>query len=309
MIALLESRLARGEDGLQGMRMRRGLAAFLRRAVPAALIVVVTGAALSQEDKYNTFIPYVPTPDHVVERMLELAEVGPNDHVFDLGSGDGRIVIAAAKKFGARALGVEIDPKLVDAARRKAIEAGVDDRTTFLVQDLFLAPIRDATVVTLYVLTTTNLELRPRLLSELRPGARIVSHAFSMGGWLADRHENFLGADLYLWIVPADVAGTWHIDDGARTFVIEFEQDFQTIKGTAMIDGRTVPLVVAKLTGDRIEFAVGWRGGEPVTYRGKVTGDRIDAQAEGEGAYRNWHARRIAGTSSPPAESRGAGTP
>jgi SAM-dependent methyltransferase len=280
------------------MRMFRKAAAFLRTAVPVALVVTAVGGALSQEDKYDTFIPYVPTPDHVVERMLELAEVGPDDYVFDLGSGDGRIVITAAKKFGARALGVEIDPRLVDEARRNATAAGVADRTTFLVQDLFVAPIRDATVITLYVLTETNLALRSRLLEELRPGSRVVSHAFSMGGWLADRHENFRGADLYLWIVPADVAGTWQVTDGVREFIVSFQQTFQEIKGEATVGGRTSSLRNAKLRGDRLEFTVAFGAGEPVPYRGKVSGDRIDATGAGNKEYRHWRARRVSGASS-----------
>ncbi|MCC6947918.1 MAG: class I SAM-dependent methyltransferase [Bradyrhizobiaceae bacterium] len=268
------------------------MAAFLRGAIPVALLLGVIGHALSQEGRYDTFIPYVPTPEHVVDRMLELAEVGPEDHVFDLGSGDGRIVITAAKKFGARALGIEIDPKLVEEARRNAAEAGVAERTTFLVQDLFVAPLRDATVITLYVLLPTNLELRPRLLEELRPGSRIVSHVFSMGGWLADRHENFRGVDLYLWIVPAHVTGTWEVTDGARGFTVAFEQQFQEVSGRALIEGRTIPLREAKLQGDRLEFILEHPEGGTATYRGKVTGDRMTALAEAGGKAANWSARR-----------------
>jgi predicted O-methyltransferase YrrM len=219
--------------------------------------------------------------------------VGKDDFVIDLGSGDGRIVIAAAKQFGARALGIEIDPKLVEKARKNAEMAGVAGRTEFLVQDLFMASLRDATVVTLYVFTTTNLRLRSRLLDELRPGTRIVSHAFSMGGWLADKHENFRGADLYLWIVPAKIAGVWDVTDGSRRFTIEFEQAFQEIKGTARIEDRKVPLSAASLTGDRIEFTLGRGGGEPMTYRGKVSGDRIQALTEGGAASSAWQARRV----------------
>jgi SAM-dependent methyltransferase len=270
------------------------LAALVRTAVPAALLVGVIGHALSQDSKYDTFIPYVPTPDHIVERMLELAQIGPDDYLFDLGSGDGRIVIAAAKKYGARALGIEIDPKLVEEAHRKAADAGVADRTAFLVQDLFVAPLRDATVITLYVLLPTNLELRPRLLEELRPGSRIVSHAFSMGGWLADRHENFRGVDLYLWVVPAHVAGTWEITEGARRFTVSLEQRFQEITGEALIAGRKIALRDAKLRGDRFEFSVEHPEGGTAAYRGKIAGERMTPLAEAGEMSARWSARRTA---------------
>lgn len=288
------------------IRFGRRLAALLCGAVPILLSIAITGWSHAQDGRYDTFIPYVPTPDHIVERMLELAEVGPKDYVFDLGSGDGRIVITAAKKFGARALGIEIDPKLVDEARRKAEQAGVADRATFRVEDLFITSLRDATVVTLYVLLPTNLELRPRLLSELRPGSRVVSHGFSMGGWLADRHENFRGADLYLWIIPADLAGTWQVTDGARTFTVSFEQHFQELFGAATIDGRAIALRGARVRGDRLEFTVDTGEGEPVLYRGKVSGDRIDALGGGGRGYRSWQARRVEGGTSPFAKTRGS---
>ena len=147
-------------------------------------------------------VPFVPTPQQVVDRMLEVAKVGPNDLVYDLGSGDGRIVIAAAKKHGARGVGIDIDPRRVADGKRNAREAGVADRIEFREGDLFNADISDATVVTLYLLSAINLQLRPKLLAELKPGTRIVSHAFGMGDWKPLATEKIGTSTLYLWIVP-----------------------------------------------------------------------------------------------------------
>jgi SAM-dependent methyltransferase len=139
-------------------------------------------------------------------------QIGKDDLVLDMGSGDGRIVITAAQRYGARGRGVEIDPKLVEEAKETPAKAGVAERTEFIAEDMFVTRIEDATVMTLYVLTASNLELRPRILKEMRPGSRVVSHQFSMGAWLADKHESCGSADLYMWVVPAPVAGTWNVE-------------------------------------------------------------------------------------------------
>ncbi len=151
--------------------------------------------------------PFVVTPPDVVERMLRLAAVGPSDVVYDLGSGDGRIVIAAAQMFGARGVGIEIDPKLVEQARANAAAAGVADRVTFRLDDAMTTDLSDASVVTLYLLAASNVKLRPRLQSQLRPGARIVAHNFGMGDWEPRKVENFrdqqgVTRTLFLWTVP-----------------------------------------------------------------------------------------------------------
>lgn len=150
---------------------------------------------------------FVATPPAVVQAMLEVANVTAKDLVLDLGSGDGRIAIAAASGFGARGLGIEIDAQLIDQARENARRAGVEDRVEFLQQDLFQADISQATVVTLYLLPPLNLKLRPRLLSDLKPGTRVVSHAFHMGDWKPDRELEVEGRKVYLWIIPPDAKG------------------------------------------------------------------------------------------------------
>ncbi len=147
-------------------------------------------------------VPFVPTPAKVVERMLEIAKVGPNDVVYDLGSGDGRIVIVAARKHGARGVGIDIDPERIRQARANARSAGVSSRVEFREGDLFKADLSGATVVTLYLLSSVNLQLRPKLLSELRPGTRIVSHAFDMGDWKPLRIEKIGTSTVYYWVVP-----------------------------------------------------------------------------------------------------------
>jgi SAM-dependent methyltransferase len=267
---------------------------FFCAVAPCVILAQSTFSGFGVENRYNVFIPYVPTPNHLVDRMLELAEIGKDDLVLDLGSGDGRIVITAAQRYGSRGRGVEIDPKLVDEAKASAAKAGVAERTDFVAADMFVAPISDASVVTLYVLTASNLELRPRLLKELRPGARVVSHAFSMGGWLADRHESVRGIDLYLWIVPAQVGGKWDLSDGRNRYTVTIDQEFQEIKGTAATGRVTVPLRQAKLRGDEIDFALDFGHESPIWYRGRVTGDTIVPRDAPGDVGRGWSAARVA---------------
>jgi SAM-dependent methyltransferase len=168
--------------------------AFLAGACLVACLTL--GCALASD------VPFVPTPDEVVKRMLEIARVGPKDVVYDLGSGDGRIVIAAARQHGARGVGIDINPERVKEARLNAQKAGVADRVEFREDDLFKADIREATVVTLYLLPRVNLQLRPKLLSDLKPGTRIVSHGFDMGDWKPAATARADGNIVYYWVVP-----------------------------------------------------------------------------------------------------------
>ena len=167
-----------------------------RTILSAVLIVMFASACVVGRD-----VPYQPSPEQVVDGMLDMGKVGPNDYVIDLGSGDGRIPIAAGKR-GARALGVEIDPALIAESRANAERAGVADRVAFRQQDLFATDLREATVVTLYLFPQINLALRPKLQEQLRPGSRIVSHNWDMGDWMPDRREVIAGKRVYLWIIP-----------------------------------------------------------------------------------------------------------
>jgi len=172
------------------------------RAIAAVFVALSSAVLAAQQPKRTPDIHFVPTPDEVVEGMLQLADVGQNDVVYDLGSGDGRIPITAARRFGARGVGIDLDPKLVAQATRNAQETGVADRVRFVEGDIFEADISPATVVTLYLLTSINERLRPKLLKELRPGARIVSHQFRMGDWNPDRELVIDFRPLFLWRVP-----------------------------------------------------------------------------------------------------------
>jgi SAM-dependent methyltransferase len=173
-----------------------------------SLLAVLACAAIAgalvyaQQTSVKKDVPYVPTPETVVDAMLKMAEVGKTDVVYDLGCGDGRIVIAAAQKYGARGVGYDIDPERIKESNENAKKAGVSDRVKFAVQDLFEADFREATVVTLYLLPQVNLRLRPKLLAELKPGTRIVSHAFDMGDWKPDKTAEVDGRTIYFWVVP-----------------------------------------------------------------------------------------------------------
>ncbi|MBE9009849.1 class I SAM-dependent methyltransferase [Pseudanabaenaceae cyanobacterium LEGE 13415] len=192
--------------------------------------------------------------------MLELANVGREDVVYDLGSGDGRLVITAAQKFGAKkGVGIEINPGLVNKSRENAKEAGVSDRVQFLNQDLFKSDFREASVVTLYLLPRLNLQLRPKLLSELRPGSRVVSHAFSMGDWRPDKRVAIDNRTAYLWIIPARVEGNWtgtlSTQSGQKIpYRMQITQSFQNARAMAEIAGTTVSLPQIRLVGDRLSF-------------------------------------------------------
>jgi tRNA A58 N-methylase Trm61 len=186
------------------MRPHRSLVAVVLSLL-AGLVVASTSAQPLKPLEKEPEVPYVPTHERIVAEMLKVAKVGKNDVLYDLGSGDGRIVITAAKKFGTRGVGVDIDPVRVKEARENAAKAGVTDRVKFLQQDLFETDIREATVVTLYLLPEVNLRLRPKLLSELKPGTRVVSHNYDMGDWTPLKTLQVRVPEdhtIYYWVVP-----------------------------------------------------------------------------------------------------------
>ena len=292
----------------------------LRRLAAATLLALSFGAAGAQSavaaDKPDDRpaipveeVPYVRTPQAVVDRMLELAEVGPEDFLVDLGSGDGRIVITAAQQRGARGFGVELDPSLVDASNAAAHRAGVAERARFYVRDLFDTDISAASVLTMYLLPAVNLALRPRLLKQLRPGTRVVSHDWNMGEWQPDASAVVTGLDkavmpqrsstLYLWIIPAKVAGAWRveIEGAAQPMQIEFAQRFQEISGVVTrARGRTL-LQSGHVRGAEIRFALideNQRPSAPLHFFGRVYGDRMEGTiVQGAtGSGQRWHAVR-----------------
>jgi hypothetical protein len=204
-------------------------------------------------------VDYVPTPMPTVRRMLEMANAGPADDLVDLGSGDGRILITAARERGVRsAVGIELDPWLVQYATSEAMRAGVSDRVKFIEADLFKTEFADADVVTMYLLPKLNLQLRPYLLARLSPGTRIVSHSFDMGEWEPDARDVLFGKPVYLWIVPAQVAGTWKVelDRKGPPIVLTLKQDFQRVEGQASRDDRPLKLTELHLNGRNIRFRI-----------------------------------------------------
>ena len=220
-------------------------------------------------------VPYVPTPQDVVDRMLDMAKLTKDDVHIDLGSGDGRIVVTAAKR-GARSMGVDLNPTRIEEANENAKKAGVTDRVTFVQGNLFEMKIADANVLTMYLLQGVNLQLRPRILAELRPGSRVVSHAFSMNDWEPDQHVNMNGRNLYLWIVPGKAEGTWQAESGGRKFTLNLKQAFQKLTGTATVDGKAVS-VTGHLIGNAVELSADLGGGA-TQLRGEIKGNSIDGE-------------------------------
>jgi len=275
--------------------------ALLMRVVLGGLLcgAVIGAPVLATADE----VPYIQTPSNVVDAMLAIAEVGPKDYVVDLGSGDGRIVIAAAKQHHARGLGIDYDQTLIAERRASAAREGVSDRVQFLHQDIFLADFRDATVVTMYLLPEVNLEIRPRILFGLRPGTRVVSHDWDMGDWEPDRRlvvaapEKIVGlrkeSTIYLWVVPARVAGYWRGTltgpGGEESVVIEFAQRFQNASANVWLR-RWNLTGAARLQGDRLSLSLdrsSWMpDSAPLRFTLQVGGGRLEGDAvDGDSRY------------------------
>jgi SAM-dependent methyltransferase len=263
-------------------------------ALATACFAFVASVHAQPQPRPQLDVHFVPTPEEVVESMLRMAKVTDRDFVIDLGSGDGRIVIAAAKKYGARGLGVDLDPQRIKEAQDNVKAAGVGDKVEFRQQNLFETDLSKASVLTMYLLPRLNLQLRPALL-DLKPGTRLASHAFDMGDWRADRHERIGNQDAFFWIVPAKVKGRWMVESGNRKFEIEINQRYQVIEGVARQADRTVPLRETNLRGDEIRFVIELDDGKPELFRGRVNGDKIERLPAETGSPANeaeWRAAR-----------------
>jgi hypothetical protein len=277
-----------------------------------SIVILLASAALASAYAGEANVPYVPTPQVVVDRMLEISKVGPQDYLIDLGSGDGRIVVTAAKKYGARGFGVDLNPTRISEATENARQAGVVDKVAFYQRDLYATDLSQATVITMYLLPRVNLELRPRIL-DLKPGTRIVSHDFSMGEWKPELHEELEakdkyggsggGSDIYLWIVPAKVAGTWQselqVHGKPVPYEIAMQQQFQTVSGSVRVGGRTAKIENAILQGERLTFEfTADVGGAPIKHQfnGRVDGANIAGTADLSGpklqSRMDWSATR-----------------
>jgi Methyltransferase domain len=287
----------------------------LSHVIVSGLVAVASLAVWAADDLPRTAGPYVPTPQVIVDRMLQMAQVGANDYVIDLGSGDGRMIRTAARTFGASGFGVDIDSELVERSNEAAKREGIAERAVFYEQDVFKADIRKASVVTLYVLPEMMVSLRPKMLSELKPGTRIVSHDYHFREWNPDgrvtfdvpeKNEavGFSQTSIFLWIVPAAVGGRWQLEYAgvkpSGPVTLDFRQLFQNVNGTAMVGARKTDLANVKLRGDVLEFSLdtGARaGGDRFAYRGKVVGETMTGDVTwgtGGAAKRYlWKATRI----------------
>jgi SAM-dependent methyltransferase len=275
--------------------MRPTITALTRvAAILFATGIVAPTPAFSQEQTDGTFIgdvPYVSTPQDVVDSMLDLAKVGPGDYVIDLGSGDGRLVVTAAKR-GAEGYGVDLDPKRIAESIENARKAGVSDRAQFFQRDLFETDFVRATVLTMYLLPDINLALRPKVLG-LKPGTRVVSHDFDMGDWVPDERLRMRSAvthyesNAYLWIVPANAAGRWQAE-GGDALLFEIAQTFQQIKLQARSAQGPLDISEARLGGDKISFTAGGRA-----YEGRIDGDVLKGVMRGGAGDSPWSARRM----------------
>lgn len=252
-------------------------------------------------------VPYVPTPEEVVQEMLRMAGVTREDLVYDLGCGDGRIVITAARDLGARGVGVDIDPQRIRESVENAERAGVGDRVAFMQEDLFRIDFSEASVLTLYLLQDVNLRLRPRILSDLRPGSRVVSHDFHMGEWEPDAVARVGSHSVYYWMVPADARGSWEwvVQEGVGNvdYRLDLDQRFQQVTGSLTAGPRVLPISEMTLEGDRLTFVVS-QGIEgriaPVLFEGKINGNAIEGtmRPRAGGEAKPWRAQREAARAS-----------
>ena len=284
------------------------------------LALIMPVLALAQDDKERGVgnVVYVPTPQVVVEEMLRMAKVGPADFVIDLGSGDGRMVRTAAKKFGARGFGVDLSDDLLRESNGLALAEGIADRARFIKEDLFETDLSKATVITSYLLPEMNQKLRPKILN-LKPGTRVVAHDYHMGEWPSDENKEIIVPEkkvgvagrsyVYLWIVPAKIGGRWQaqINSPAHPggLELEFAQKFQKLEGSAKSGGQTVALLAPKIEADQLSFAFFTKPGDSATrhqFTGAVKGDTIEGLVKvGDGAKQQqlpWTAKvvqRVAG--------------
>ena len=278
------------------------IAAAPPRRAAAVVGTLLLGAALmstisAAQDYGDT--PYVQTPQNVVDRMLRVANVGPGDYVIDLGSGDGRMIITAAKKFGARGFGVDLDQRLVELSNRLAASAGVADRAVFYMRDLYDTDLTAASVVMIYLLPEVNLMVRPKLLATLKPGTRIVSHDYDMGDWppdeqlVLDAPDKPVGRDrkskVFFWVVPANAAGKWRwqlpLAGKPADFELTVAQNFQIITGNVTVGGSSWPLENAQLRGEDISFNVADKNAAlRYGFAGRISGNTISGTVRVAGA-------------------------
>jgi hypothetical protein len=275
-------------------------AARLFTTLLAAAALALPGSAMAQSTEFTPQVGqegkdviWVPTPQALVEKMLDMAKLTAQDIHYDLGSGDGRTVITAAKR-GAQAVGVEYNPDMVALSERAAAKEGVSAKAKFINGDIFQTDFSHATVVTLYLLPSLNVKLRPTIL-KMKPGTRVVSHAFTMDEWQPDQTENVEGRTAYLWIVPAPVEGSWRWNgsgNGPKEYEVALRQQFQKIEGTARLNGKPGQLRDVNLRGDQINFTVFDADGARRDFSGRVSGNTMQGVVKQPGGDAKWSATR-----------------
>jgi SAM-dependent methyltransferase len=272
-----------------------------RFAAPVALLFACTLPATAQQ-KDKEYEPqvgqagkdviWVPTPDEVVQRMLRMAQVTANDYVVDLGAGDGKIAIAAAKTMGARSLGIEYNPDMAKHAQRNVEKAGVQAKAKVVQGDIFASDFTSATVITMYLLPALNMKLRPQILA-MKPGTRVVSHSFTMEDWEPDETSSMDGRRAYLWIVPANVMGSWNVEMGGERADLTLEQKFQKLEGHVQLGTIQGGLREARLRGFLISFAYVDNTGVRRDFNGRVTGTKMEGSFRSDtGAEGRWTATK-----------------
>jgi hypothetical protein len=268
----------------------RALALLAALAVPFA-VSAQTSKFEPQVGQAGKDVIWVPTPDEVVDRMLTMAQLGPNDFHMDLGSGDGKIVIAAAKR-GAKALGIEYNPDMVKLAQDNAQKAGLAERAQFRRADIFQTDFSQASVITLYLLPALNMKLRPQLLA-MRPGTRVVSHSFTMEDWEADEISSMDGRRAYFWVVPANVMGNWTLEANSQRLDLALEQTFQKINGTLGLAPIQAGLRDTRLRGPFIQFSYVGQDGVRRDFNGRVNGPKMEGSFRDEkGGEGKWSAAK-----------------
>jgi precorrin-6B methylase 2 len=263
---------------------------YLSRLLLVLLIAVFSQTSFSQD------VPYVPTSPEVVNAMLTLAEVDEDDIVYDLGSGDGRIVIAAARDFGAKGVGVDSNPVRIRESNENARQNGVEDKVEFHEGNLFDAEIKEATVIAIYLLNSVNLKLRPKFLEDLKPGTRIVSHAFDMAEWEPIVHQEVDNRDVYLWIVPENASGRWE----GNNITFELDQEFQKVNGRVSAGNDEFSIRDAQLEGKNLTFTAEGNNSS-LNFDGEIDGDRITGRITSDDGRldENFSASRTVGTKNP----------
>jgi hypothetical protein len=277
------------------MRLRN-----LAIALTLAILLIDMGArSIADAQEYEPSVGqagkdviWVPTPPELIKAMLDMANLTPKDYLIDLGSGDGRIVIAAAKR-GARALGIEYNSDMVELSKRIAQKEGVSDKATFIQADIFETDFSKATVLTMYLLPSLNLKLMPTIL-KMKPGTRVVSHAFTMGDWEPDQMKSEDSRTAYFWIVPANAEGNWSWKTPTGSAELKITQSYQKISGTLAVDGKALPLRNALLEGDRISFSVGESNPMQLEYSGEISGNTMTGSGKNpNGSESKWVAERL----------------